>query len=83
MKKIYIFIMLFFLHSCTLYAQEIKLDNILEQIQNTSNKQEKLALLNQLKHELVKINQKSREESNAIFKARQKIPTKLFKMEQQ
>ena len=82
MKKIYIFTVLFILYSCTLCAKEIKLDNILEQIQNTTNKKEKVALLNQLKHELIKINQKSREESNAIFKARQKRPTKLFKMEQ-
>jgi len=82
MKKIYIFTVLFVLYSCTLCAKEIKLDNILEQIQNTTNKKEKVALLNQLKHELIKINQKSREESNAIFKARQKRPTKLFKMEQ-
>lgn len=61
-----------------LYAQTKKVDNLLEKVNQASTPQEKKLLIEKIKEELAKKNKKAREESNAIIKAKAKMPLKPF-----
>ncbi|MGP2657489.1 hypothetical protein ACOJTA_10645 [Malaciobacter sp. WC5094] len=80
MKKNLIFILLFFI-STSSFSQTTQIDNLLLKINQTKNPIEKKELINQLKLELANKNKKAQEESNAIIKAKSKLPSKTFKIE--
>ncbi|MFK2823288.1 hypothetical protein [Arcobacter sp. YIC-80] len=80
MKKNLIFILLFFI-STSSFSQTTQIDNLLLKINQTKNPIEKKELINQLKLELANKNKKAQEESNAIIKAKSKLPSKAFKIE--
>jgi len=80
MKKNLIFILLFII-STSSFSQTTQIDNLLLKINQTKNPIEKKELINQLKLELAIKNKKAQEESNAIIKAKSKLPSKAFKIE--
>lgn len=71
-------ILCFFFLTTIVYAEDTKVDILLEKVQQSKSKKEKQAFLSELKIELAKINKKARDESNAIIDAKKKIPLKLF-----
>ncbi len=79
-KKALIFIFLIILCTSS-FSQSTKIDNLLLQIHESKDSVEKKELINQLKEELATKNIKAQEESNAIIKAKSKLPTKSFKIE--
>ena len=78
MKSFLSHTILFFLLTLVLNAKDKKIDILLEKVQQSKTKEDKSIFLNQLKLELARINQKARDESNAIIEAKKKLPTKLF-----
>ena len=54
-------------------------DVLLEKITQTKKKEEKNKLIENLKEKLAKKNIQAQEESDAILKAKQKIPLKLYR----
>lgn len=74
-KSIFILILSFF---TILNAQEIVVDKLLEKINTTKNKEEKEELLKKLKETLANKNEKEMQEANAIIKAKQKLPSKVY-----
>ena len=77
--KFYLQNIVFFLFLTSLVqGQDTKVDILLEKVQQSKTKEDKSIFLNQLKLELARINQKARDESNAIIEAKKKLPTKLF-----
>ncbi|MGA1933341.1 hypothetical protein ACH5BF_11615 [Arcobacter sp. YIC-464] len=78
MKK---FIIAFLFISTTLFSQSNEIDTLLLKINQTKNPMEKKELLEELKVKLAKRNIKAQEESNAIIKAKSKLPSKAFKLE--
>lgn len=73
----YIFVILFL--SLTAYCTEnIKIESMLEKIKNSSNPDEKKALLEKLKERLASENLKARKEADAIIKAKEKTPSKAY-----
>lgn len=54
------------------------MDKLLEKVNQASNPQEKKELIEKLKKELANKNKKAREESDAIIKAKEKMPNKFF-----
>lgn len=80
MRKLFLFVLsLFYICTTTLFAQDTKLDNLLEKVQQATTQDEKKLLITQLKEQLFQRNKKARDESNAIIEAKKKIPSKLFK----
>jgi len=67
-----------FLLTTIVYAQDTKVDILLEKVQQSKSKEEKQSFISKLKIELAKINKKARDESNAIIEAKKKIPLNLF-----
>jgi hypothetical protein len=63
-----------------LQAQNSNVDILLEKVQEAKTKKQRDSLISQLKLQLAKTNQKAREESDAIVKAKKKLPSKLFKV---
>lgn len=78
MKYYFQSILCFFFLTTVVYAEDTKVDILLEKIQQSKTKEEKQNLLSQLKIELAKINKQSRDESNAIVEAKKKLPSKPF-----
>jgi len=74
------FMALVFSFSLSLEAQNTDIDLLLEKVQKSQSKEERVILLDKLKIQLAQINKKTREESDAIIKAKKKLPTKLFKV---
>jgi len=81
MKNLLFLQIFFFFIGINLFANDLKVDNLLEKIQQSKTQKEKENLLNQLKYQLFQINKKAREESNAILDAKTKVPTKTFQEE--
>lgn len=82
MKKLIIISLLVTLN--TVFAQTGNIntiDNLLLKINQTKNPVEKKQLIEKLKTKLAKRNKKVQEESNAIIKAKSKLPTKTFSLE--
>lgn len=75
------FIIAFLFISTTLFSQSNEIDTLLLKINQTKNPMEKKELLEELKVKLAKRNIKAQEESNAIIKAKSKLPSKAFKLE--
>ena len=78
MKK---FILVFLFMTASLYSQSNEIDNLLLKINQSKNPTLKKELIEQLKIKLAKRNKKVQEESDAIIKAKSKLPTKTFKLE--
>jgi hypothetical protein len=72
-----IVLLLFF--SVALFSKNENIDNLLEKLNQTSNAKEKKELLEKLKGELAQKNKEAREKADAILKAKEKIPTRLYK----
>lgn len=79
-KKALVFTFLIIICSNS-FSQTLEIDKLLLQIHQSKNLSEKKELINQLKKELANKNKKVQEESNAIIKAKSKLPTKTFKIE--
>ncbi|ADG93817.1 hypothetical protein Arnit_2165 [Arcobacter nitrofigilis DSM 7299] len=71
-------LILFLFLSINLFAQTKDVDKLLEKVNQASNPQEKKELIEKLKKELANKNKKAREESDAIIKAKEKMPNKFF-----
>jgi predicted transcriptional regulator len=69
---------LLFCFSIVLFAKTENIDNLLEKLNQTSNVKEKKELLEKLKGELAQKNKEAREKADAILKAKEKIPTRLY-----
>jgi len=70
---------LFFLLNITiLYAENKEVDSLLEKVNQAPSKEVKKELIEKLKEKLAKENIKAREEADAIIKAKQKIPAKIY-----
>lgn len=80
--KLHLIIIVFIGFFSSSSANNIKIDTLLEKIQQTKNTKEKQKLLNQLKIKLSQINKQAREESNAILDAKKKIPSKPFNLQE-
>jgi len=61
-----------------IYADDLEVENLLEKAHQASTMEQKKIFIEKLKSKLAKVNQKAREESDAIIDAKKKIPTKLF-----
>ncbi|WP_419765158.1 MAG: hypothetical protein ACNI28_01780 [Arcobacter sp.] len=71
-------ILFIFLMIVQLSAKEKVVETLLEKVNQASTPKEKKQLIEKLKVALAKKNKKAREEANAIIKAKQKVPIKLF-----
>ncbi len=71
-------IILFFTVSMS-FAEVKKVDVLFEKIDQSSNPQEKKELIEKLKKKLAKENKKAQEEADAIIKAKEKMPQRLYK----
>jgi hypothetical protein len=77
--KIYKSLIILLCFSTTiLFAQTKEVDNLLEKVNQASSPEEKKELIEKLKKELADKNKKAREESDAIIKAKEKMPLKFF-----
>ncbi|WP_321314309.1 hypothetical protein [Halarcobacter sp.] len=76
MKKSIFILILFFIP--ILNAQELVVDKLLEKINTTKDKEEKQVLIKKLKKTLADKNKKEIQEANAIIKAKQKLPSKVY-----
>lgn len=65
-----------------LYADVKEVDTLIEKVNRSQSKEEKQALLEQIKQELSSINQKAREEADALIKAKSKHPMKPYRQVQ-
>ncbi|RXJ79238.1 hypothetical protein [Arcobacter sp. F2176] len=71
-------IILFLFLATSLFAQTKEVDKLLEKVNQASTPQEKKELIEKLKKELATKNIKARQESDAIIKAKEKMPNELF-----
>ncbi|QKJ24025.1 hypothetical protein [Poseidonibacter lekithochrous] len=78
MKIIKLLTILLFLKTSILLAQSNDIDNLLEKVNQASTKKDKQALIEKLKQKLANKNKKARQEAEAIIKAKQKIPAKIY-----
>ena len=78
MKLIKLLTILLFLKTSILLAQTNDIDNLLEKVNQASSKKDKQALIEKLKQKLANKNKKARQEAEAIIKAKQKIPVKIY-----
>jgi hypothetical protein len=79
--KRYLLILIFLIFSnINLQAENVNVDILLEKVQEAKSQEQRRSLISQLKLQLAKTNKKAREESNAIIKAKKKLPSKLFKV---
>jgi len=74
--KIIFFTFFFFFSYC--FADEVKIDTLIDKVQHASSQKEKEILMEQLKEKLALVNKKNREESKAIIEAKKKMPSKKF-----
>lgn len=73
-----LFLFSFFIFSI-LYAQEKKVDELFEKVNQASTPEEKKELIEKLKKKLALENKKAQEEADAIIKAKEKMPQKFYK----
>ncbi len=78
MKIIKLLTIFLFLKTSLLLAQSNDIDNLLEKVNQASSKKDKEALIEKLKQKLANKNKKARQEAEAIIKAKQKIPAKIY-----
>lgn len=78
MKIIKLLTIFLFLKTSILLAQSNDIDNLLEKVNQASTKKDKQALIEKLKQKLANKNKKARQEAEAIIKAKQKIPAKIY-----
>ncbi|MGB7403588.1 MAG: hypothetical protein WA916_13510 [Arcobacter sp.] len=71
-------IILFLFLATSLFAQTKEVDKLLEKVNQASTPQENKELIEKLKKELATKNIKARQESDAIIKAKEKMPNELF-----
>ena len=76
MKFCVVFILFIFITN--MFAQTKEVDNLLEKVNQASTPQEKKQLIEKIQKELAQKNIKAREEADAIIKAKEKMPKKLF-----
>lgn len=69
---------LIFLIGTSLFSNTKEVDTLLEEVNKTTSVIERKMLIEDLKIKLANANKKAREETDAIIKARQKIPTKNY-----
>lgn len=62
-----------------MFAENKEVDNLLEKVNQAKTAKEKKELIEKLKIKLAITNKKAREESDAIIKAKQKIPLNIYK----
>lgn len=78
--KFYKFILIFiFFITTIMFAENKEVDNLLEKVNQAKTAKEKKELIEKLKIKLAITNKKAREESDAIIKAKQKIPLNIYK----
>ncbi len=75
--KIISFLMIL-LFSSTLFAQSKEVNILLEKVNHSKNSNERKELIELLKIKLAKVNKQAYEESNAIIKAREKMPLSIY-----
>ncbi|MDC0933154.1 hypothetical protein OAR97_04835 [Arcobacteraceae bacterium] len=80
MKQFFFTVSFLIFFTMNLQAQNSNVDILLEKVQEAKTKKQRDSLISQLKLQLAKTNQKAREESDAIVKAKKKLPSKLFKV---
>lgn len=68
-----------FLLSTLLLSNEEELSTLFEKVNQTTNPKEKEELIEELKEKLAKKNKEDRELSDAILKAKEKIPNRVYK----
>ncbi len=62
-----------------LYAQNKEVNTLLEKVNQAPSNNERKELIEELKEKLAAENKKAREEADAIIKAKEKMPIKIFK----
>lgn len=73
------FLMIFlFLISTQVFAENKEVDELFEKVNQAPTVKEKKELIEVLKKKLAAKNKKAREEADAIIKAKQKIPLKIY-----
>jgi len=78
MRILKLLVISLFLNTPFLLAQDKEVDTLLEKVNQAPNATEKKELIEKLKEKLAKKNKKAREEADAIIKAKQKIPAKIY-----
>jgi len=63
----------------TIFAKNKEVNILLEKVNQTPNKEERKELIEELKIKLANENKKIRQETDAIIKAKKKIPLKIYK----
>ena len=71
------YLIIFFL-ATVMFAQMNEVDNLLEKVNQAPTSKQKKELIEKLKQKLAITNKKAREVSDAIIKAKQKIPIRIY-----
>jgi len=69
---------LFFFITTIMYAETKEVDKLFEKVNQAPTQEMKKELIEELKKKLAQKNIKAREEADAIIKAKQKIPLKIY-----
>ena len=77
LKKLVLISLLFTVN--ILFAENNEVNKLLEKVNQAPNIKEKKELIEELKEKLADENKKVREKSDAIIKAKKKVPLKLYK----
>ena len=72
-------LILLLLTTNTIFAKNKEVNILLEKVNQTPNKEERKELIEELKIKLANENKKIRQETDAIIKAKKKIPLKIYK----
>ena len=79
MKTFSLFLTSLFFSTSLLHAEVKKVDELFEKINQEENTQVKKELIEELKKKLALENKKAQEGADAIIKAKEKMPQKLYK----
>ncbi len=71
------YLIIFFV-ATVMFAQMNEVDNLLEKVNQAPTSKQKKELIEKLKQKLAITNKKAREVSDAIIKAKQKIPIRIY-----
>ena len=79
MKKRSLLIVALLFSQSILIAQNKEVSNLLEKVNQAPKSNERKELIEELKEKLAAENKKARQEADAIIKAKEKMPIKIYK----
>ncbi|MBU3015550.1 hypothetical protein KO488_12345 [Poseidonibacter lekithochrous] len=79
MKRANLIIISLLFFKSILFAQNKEVSNLLEKVNQAPSTNERKELIEELKEKLAAENKKAQEEADAIIKAKEKMPIKIYK----